>query len=136
MPVNNLWYSNNYSKTLLSLRQYYKDKPSATSTDSESLKFQVRIARSTPAAGNTKDVKSAVPLKYLSNFWITLETPLSYCGINLILTWPTNYIISSETGATKLVITDTTLYVTNCNFINSRQPKPAWTIKIHSLKSN
>ena len=31
------------------------------------------------AAGNTKDVEIAVPLKYLSNFWRTLEMPLSNC---------------------------------------------------------
>ena len=29
----------------------------------------------TPAAGNTKDVEIIVPLKYLSNFWRTLEMP-------------------------------------------------------------
>ena len=28
-----------------------------------------------------------VPLKYLSNFWITLEMPLSNCEINLDLNW-------------------------------------------------
>ena len=38
-----------------------------------------------PADGNTKDVKIAVPLKYLSNFWRTLEMPLVNCEINLIL---------------------------------------------------
>ena len=40
-----------------------------------------------PAVGNTKDVKIAVPLKYLSNFWRTLEMPLVNCEINLILVW-------------------------------------------------
>ena len=30
----------------------------------------------TPAADNTKDVEIIVPLKYLSNFWRTLEMPL------------------------------------------------------------
>ena len=29
-----------------------------------------------PAVGNTKDIKIAVPLKYLSNFWRTLELDL------------------------------------------------------------
>ena len=28
-----------------------------------------------------------VPLKYLSNFWRTLEMPLINCEVNLILTW-------------------------------------------------
>ena len=40
----------------------------------------------TPTAGSTKDVKIAVPLKYLSNYWRTLEIRLSNCEVNLILT--------------------------------------------------
>ena len=28
-----------------------------------------------------------VPLKYLSNFWRTLEMPLINCEVNLKLTW-------------------------------------------------
>ena len=35
----------------------------------------------------TKNVEIIVPLKYLSNFWRTLEMSLIYCEINLILTW-------------------------------------------------
>ena len=35
----------------------------------------------------TKNVEIMVPLKYLSNFWKTLEMPLINCEINLILTW-------------------------------------------------
>ena len=31
-----------------------------------------------------------VPLKYLSNFWRTLEIYLTNCEINLILTWSEN----------------------------------------------
>ena len=37
--------------------------------------------------GATKNVGIMVSLKYLSNFWRTLETPLTNCEINLILTW-------------------------------------------------
>ena len=37
-----------------------------------------------PAAGNTKDVKVVAPIKYVSNFWRTLEMPLINCEINLI----------------------------------------------------
>ena len=33
------------------------------------------------------DIEIMVPLKYLSNFWRTLEMPLIYCEIELILTW-------------------------------------------------
>ena len=36
--------------------------------------------------GNTKDAEIIKPLKYLSNFWRTLEMPLINCEVNLILT--------------------------------------------------
>ena len=46
----------------------------------------MKITENTPADGNTKDVEIMVPIKYLSNFWITLKMPLINCEINLILT--------------------------------------------------
>ena len=52
-----------------------------------------------------------VPLKYLSNFWRTLEMPLINCEVELILTWSKNCVISSGTGETKFAITETKLYV-------------------------
>ena len=42
----------------------------------------------------TKIIEIKVPLKFLSNFWRTLEIPLIYCEINLILTWSSNCVIS------------------------------------------
>ena len=65
----------------------------------------------TPAAGNTKDVEIIVPLKYLSNFWRTLEMPLINCKVNLILTWSKDCVSSFATGETKFAITETKLYV-------------------------
>ena len=38
-----------------------------------------------PTAGNTKEFKTTVPLKYLSSFWRTLEMSLINCEIKLIL---------------------------------------------------
>ena len=35
----------------------------------------------------TKDVETIVPLKYLGNFWRTLEMPLIKCKIGIFLTW-------------------------------------------------
>ena len=38
------------------------------------LNLKVKLTRKTCAASNTKDIKiAAVPLKYLSHFWRTLE---------------------------------------------------------------
>ena len=44
--------------------------------------------------GGTKDVEIVVPLKYLSNFWRTLEMLLINCEINLILTWSSKCMLS------------------------------------------
>ena len=54
-----------------------------------------------------------VPLKYSSNFWVTLEMSLINCEINLILTWSANCVISSaaENQAIIFAISDTKLYV-------------------------
>ena len=103
---NLIKYTNNYSKGSGSLWQYYGDDPNDNITRSESFKYKTKITGKTPAAGNTKDVKIAMPLKYLSNFWRTLEIPLVNCEINLILTWSENLKFK-----TKFQIRDTKLYV-------------------------
>ena len=59
----------------------------------------------------TKNVEIIVPLKFLSNFWRTLEMPLINSEINLILTWSSTGVITNSTGAGRFVITDTKLYV-------------------------
>ena len=43
---------------------------------------------------NTKEIEIVVPLKYLSNFWRTLDMPLINCEINLILTWYENCVLA------------------------------------------
>ena len=52
----------------------HKDDPNDNITDSESFKFKAKITGRNFAAGNTKDIEIVVPLKYLSNFWRTLES--------------------------------------------------------------
>ena len=52
-----------------------------------------------------------VPLKYLSNFWRTLEMPLINCEVNLIFTWSSACGNTNSRGAGIFAITDTTLYV-------------------------
>ena len=103
--------SDNYSKTSGSLWQYYKDDPNDNLTDSESFKSKVKITGKTPNNGNTKDVGLIVPLKYLSNFWRTLEMPLINCEVSLILTWSEDCVITNSTGEGKFAITETKLYV-------------------------
>ena len=55
-----------------------------------------------------------VPLKYLSNFWRTVDMPLINCEIELILTWSRNSVIISTNNANQIptfTITETNLYV-------------------------
>ena len=98
--------SDNYSKTSGKLWQNHIDKPNSNLTNSKSFKSKIKITGNTPADGNTKDVGIAVPLKYLSDFWRTLEMPLINCEINLILTWSSTCVITNSTGAGRFAITD------------------------------
>ena len=58
-------------------------------------------------------VKIAVPLKYLSNFWRSLEMPLSNCKVELSLKWTESCILTTAANANKAIfkITDAKLYV-------------------------
>ena len=58
-----------------------------------------------------KNVEIMVPLKYLSNFWRTLEMPLINCEVNLILTWSSTCVITDSTSAGTFKIDDTKLFV-------------------------
>ena len=112
MPMYNLIeYSDNYTKTSGSLWQYYRDESNDNLEDSKSFKSKIKITGKTPNNGNEKDVEIMVPLKYLSNFWRTLEMPLINCEVSLTLTWSPNCVITNSTGQGKFKITDTNLYV-------------------------
>ena len=102
MPMYNLIeYSDNYSKASGSLWQYYKDGPNDNIANSESSKSKVKITENTPVGGNTKDVKTIVPLKHLSNFWRILEIPFIDCEVSLFLTWSSTCVITNSTGEEK-----------------------------------
>ena len=86
MPMYNLIeYSDNYAKISGSLWQYYRDEPNDNLANCESFKSKIKITGKTTNNGNEKDVKIMVPLKYLSNFWRTLEMTLINCEDSLIL---------------------------------------------------
>ena len=98
-------------KTSGSLRQYFKDEPNDNVADSESFKSKIKITGNTPADGNTKDVEIFLPLKYLRNFWRTLEMSLINYEVNLILTWSSTCVITNFTGAGRFAITNTNFVV-------------------------
>ena len=86
----------------------------------ESFKSKIKITGKTPDDGNTKNVEIIVPLKYLSNYWRTLEMPLINCEVNPILTRSSTCVINNSTGGGRFQITDTCKTLSfSCNFINS-----------------
>ena len=87
------------------------DEPNDNLANSESFKSKIKITGKTPDNGNENDVEIMVPLKYLSNFWRTLEMPLINCEVSLMLTWSSTCVITNSTGEEKFEITDTKLYV-------------------------
>ena len=100
MPMYNLIeYSDNFAKTSGSLWQYFRDESNDNLADSESFKSKLKITGKTPNNANEKDVEIMVPLKYLSNFWSTLEMPLINCEANLFLKWSSTCVITDSTGA-------------------------------------
>ena len=112
MPICNLIeYSDNYAKTTGSLWQDFRDDPNDNLANSESFKSKIKITGKTPNNDNEKDVEIMVPLKYLSNFWRTLEMPLINCEVNVILTWSSTCVVTNSNGAGTFAITDTKLYV-------------------------
>ena len=122
MPMYNLIeYSNNYSDTSGILWQFKRDKQNmnngnpvnVTTNDSSSFKYKSSlIGESTAVGGNRvfKNAKIAVPLKYLSNFWRSLEMPLINCKIHFELNWSKDCIMSTTDEAT-FRITNTKLDV-------------------------
>ena len=110
MPMYNLIeYSDNYVKTTGSLWQYFRDESNDEIRNSKSFKSKIKITGKTPVNDNEKDVKIMVPLKYLRNFWRTLEMPLINCEVNLILI--STCVITNSNVAGTFEITDTKLYV-------------------------
>ena len=116
MPMYNLIeYIENYSDTFVSLWQLQKDQIEGDLdltvdahhilNNSSSFKYKSSFIT------NRNGVKIVVPLKHLSNFWRSVETPLINCKIELSLTLQENCILSSAETAGTFTITDTKHYV-------------------------
>ena len=113
---NLLEYSKNYSEKTGSLWNCYKDEPNNPPpnnynadriTNSASFKYKTSMTGKTSNTNqengvnteqdNTKIKKNldvVVPLKYLSNFWRTLDIPLINCEVSLILAWSENCVLT------------------------------------------
>ena len=104
MPMYNLIeHSDKYSVTLGSLWQFKRheftnNNADLTADSSQSCKYKAALVEKTADAVNNTNssVKNAeifVPLKYLSNFWKSLDMPLINCKLNWIkLDWRQHFI--------------------------------------------
>ena len=122
MPMYNLVeYSDNFSECSGSLWQFKRDESPVTNAgshdnfsaaNSTSFTYKSSFYKPLEAADNGvfKDVKIAVPLKYLSNFWRFLEMPLINCKIHLELDWTKDCAMSTIADTT-FKTTNTKLYV-------------------------
>ena len=108
IPMYNLLeYSKSFRKTTESLWNYYRDKLNSciggrnnnvnySIKDSKCFDYKTSITGKLEGIDTTKDVEIVVPVKYLSNFWRTLNMPLINCEINLILTWSEKCVLTSK----------------------------------------
>ena len=89
-------YSDNYQDSSTTLYQYTRDEPpendavaDLTADNSSSLNYKISLLGNPVVVNNIAriNVKVVVPLKYLSNFFRSLEMPLVNCKIKLNLTW-------------------------------------------------
>ena len=97
MPMYNLIeYSDNYQDSSATVYQYKRDEPpegdpipDLAVVNSSSFKYKVELLGDPVLDGviAKRNVKVVVPLKYLSNFFRSLETPLMNCKIKLNVTW-------------------------------------------------
>ena len=94
---------------------YYRDElsnplssESSESSNSESFKYNTSITWNTYNVGAGEDGYDAhkvgknntevvIPLKNLSNFWRSLNIPLIFCEVELILTWSKNCVLADMT---------------------------------------
>ena len=77
--------------------QYCKDIPAVNDSGdivnfngdnaTDSFSFKEKMLDQTVDDGEIDNIETMIPLKYLSNFWRSLEMPLINCEVNIILTW-------------------------------------------------
>ena len=129
---NSIEYSDNYSDTSGISQQFKRDEspimaarnPDNISTASPtSFKCKSGFFKSFDVADNgvSKNVKTAVPLKYLSNFWRSLKMPLINFKIYLEVNWTKD--------CSMLTIADTTFKITNTksNFLIVTLSSKEWS---------
>ena len=91
LMYNLIEYSDNYSDTSESLWNFKRDEIEGdvhlTINNACSFKYKANLTGNTENNGTKNEVKIAISLKYLSNFWRSLEMPSINCKIELSLKW-------------------------------------------------
>ena len=84
-----------------------------TINNSSSFKYKFNLLGNLVVDGRVArlNVKIVVPLKYLSNFFRSLEMLLINCKVKLNLTWKKECVFSTYNGPAVSIINDTKLYV-------------------------
>ena len=117
---NLIEYSDNYQDSSATLYQCKRDEPpeddavaDLMADNSSSFKYKVSLLGNPVLNDNItkRSVKVVVPLKYLSNFFRSLEMPLINCKVKLNLTWKKECILSTDAGNGVFIINDTKMYV-------------------------
>ena len=133
MPMYNLTeYSDNYADSSGTLYQFKRDEQPMNDAGSlnnvaldNSTSFnykKILLGKATDADYNDRSLKNTkivAPLKYLSNFFRSLEMPLINCKIHIELNWDNNcvmygadaYAADNNNRETTFQITSTKLYV-------------------------
>ena len=123
LMYNLLEHSDNYSDAWGSFWQFKRDAierdadltadGNHTSNNLSSFKYKSSLIT------NRNGVKKAVPLKYLSNFWRSLEMLLINCKVELSLTWAPICVLCNLVGASTFTLTDTKLYVPTVTLLST-----------------
>ena len=120
MSIYNLIeYLDNYQDSSATLYQYKRDEPpddmadNLTQDNSKSFDYKIKLLGNPVVANNIArlNVKIVVPLKYLSNFFRSLEMPLINCKVKSNLTWKKECVLSNQRSEVVFIINDTKLYV-------------------------
>ena len=111
---NLIEYSDNYSDTSGSLWQFKRDEitnnADVGNDNVSSFKYKANLIGNTETNCTKNRVKIAVILKYLSNFWRSLQMPLINCKVELKLKWYERCLLTAANTAT-FTITDAKRYV-------------------------
>ena len=120
IPMYNLFeYSDNYSMTSGNLWSHYKDEVNDAENENNNVnnrinsiktitsklfEYKTKIIQSTPNINNILDAEVVVPLKYLRNFWRSLDLSLINFEMELDLRCRKSWVMSEISQTFRVVV--------------------------------